>query len=536
MKKKILLFIISFFFFIPDAFALSKVNSINVNVNIDENGMATVTEEWHILSQSNKYFEKEFYDVKNATISDYTVTAPNFLEYEYVDKIDKDLSYQYNFKDKKGKKKIAFTTDGKEKTIVIKYNVKGMISQFDDVQGINWYFLSNSSKQEVGTLNIYISGPIAFNENNTILYGIGKDLSLSFSEGKIHIFAININSKTKIKLMTSFNDITFSNTNKVNGTLVENYNKLANRSPMFNEMIEIVTSETAIILITLSIFIIVFIIVAKIINNIKNKNNYKDIYSYNRLNHIGDVNSVPYYDSIPCNGNLFKIEFYANYYKIVKNRSNLIGAIMLKWILEGKAELLNSNDKYSIRLTENLTFENKHEMDLYVMLVEASNNSTLDSNKISRYISFNYEKIINWYEDIVKSSIKEEYDKRNIIVKKKFGKTKIILNKIIYDEAVKIQGLKRYLLNFNQVPRKTELNEEVYKYLILMSIILGVDESFSREILRKNPDNIMATKLLEYEKIKSIYKNIYNQVTEEYRKHKHKKEKNIYDPTIRDNK
>ena len=131
--------------------------------------------------------------------------------------------------------------------------------------------------------------------------------------------------------------------------------------------------------------------------------------------------------------------------------------------------------------------------------------------------------LVSWYDNVIKSVIKDEYISRNIHVKGK----KIYLNKILYDEALQIEGLKKYLLNFNQVPRQTELTENIYKNLLISSVLLKVDENLYQEILRKNPDNTAGLLLKKFVNVKDIYSNIYSTSIEEFRKQK--KKRNIKD-------
>ena len=68
MKKKLLLIIICFFAFSSNAFSLAKVNRMDVEIAILEDGMAEITEVWQIGPQNNNYFEKNFYDVSKTKI------------------------------------------------------------------------------------------------------------------------------------------------------------------------------------------------------------------------------------------------------------------------------------------------------------------------------------------------------------------------------------------------------------------------------------------------------------------------------------
>ena len=204
--KKIGIFIISFFLFTFNSEAMNLINNMNINVDILEDGSAHVVENWQINSQNNTYYEKNFYDMNGAVISDLVISDSNNAPYEYVNNFSKSSIRKYNYKDKKNSGVIRFTTNGQNATINLDYKVNGMITKFDDTFALNWYFLASRSLEEISIINIYIRGPVEFNSTNTALYGIGSEVTTSFEEGAIHIFSSNVQQKSKIKLIASISD------------------------------------------------------------------------------------------------------------------------------------------------------------------------------------------------------------------------------------------------------------------------------------------------------------------------------------------
>ena len=73
--KKIVIYFIAFFIMSHDVLAEGMINSVDINVSIDETGEASITEVWQVPRQDTPYFEKKFYDSEGATISNYTVTG-----------------------------------------------------------------------------------------------------------------------------------------------------------------------------------------------------------------------------------------------------------------------------------------------------------------------------------------------------------------------------------------------------------------------------------------------------------------------------
>ena len=138
-----------------------------------------------------------------------------------------------------------------------------------------------------------------------------------------------------------------------------------------------------------------------------------------------------------------------------------------------------------------------------------SKEPTLEYEVVSKkYVDDHFEEFLDWFKLIDKTVVDAELSKENI----KKSKNKLILQEKMYTESEHILGLKRYLLHFNQVPREYPLNENTYKSLLVCSVLLGIESDVSKEILRKNSDNIFADKLQEFSHMRGYYKGIYSQI------------------------
>ncbi|MDE5630859.1 MAG: DUF2207 domain-containing protein, partial [Bacilli bacterium] len=272
--KKVLVFLISFFLCLSNTYALGKIENVNTTVTIDSKGDATVVEKWEVNKQDVKFFEKTFYDVENVTISDVKVDDANKSEYRSVDKWDDDIPFTYYLKDSGKTKRILFSTNGQKNTFTITYKVKGMISSFTDAVGINWYFLTKTGKHSIGILNITIKGPIEFSENNAALYVIGNDIAPSFKNGTIQLFGSNLTNNHQIKVMTTFTDMKFDNTTKVDTTFTEAYEKAKNGSTLIEDIRMYVTDEVIKIVLIVIGIVIVLVIALKIYNALRVHDEY----------------------------------------------------------------------------------------------------------------------------------------------------------------------------------------------------------------------------------------------------------------------
>ena len=144
-----------------DVLAEGMINSVDINVSIDETGEASITEVWQVPRQDTPYFEKKFYDSEGATISNYTVTGDD-TEYTLSTSWPTDNNNVYNYYEENDIKAIRFTNDQTVSSYTLNYTVDGFITQFSDTQGIDWYFFVTDSSTEVNTLNVVINGTYSF--------------------------------------------------------------------------------------------------------------------------------------------------------------------------------------------------------------------------------------------------------------------------------------------------------------------------------------------------------------------------------------
>ena len=48
---------------------------------------------------------------------------------------------------------------------------------------------------------------------------------------------------------------------------------------------------------------------------------------------------IPYFRDVPCDNDLYKAYYIGYKYNIIKNKTDILGAIILKWLKEGKIRI-----------------------------------------------------------------------------------------------------------------------------------------------------------------------------------------------------
>lgn len=541
MKRYIICLILSFFAFM-NLTSAAKVNRVDIDVSLDAKGDAIVTEKWNIQKQAQNVFQRDFYDVQDIKISNYSFSDDKNSSYREVDNksFNAKDGFVYTFIDSGYTKALKFATIGDKNDYTITYKVEGMIKKFSDVYGLDFYFIGPSDTQTYGAISIKISSPFTFDAANTGLYTLGNSRIISeFSDGTIKLFASNQEEKESVRIMTIFTGMEFSNAHVINEEFQDVYNKAVRGHNKLEEILSRVTIRTIIILAVILVFIIGFIIIYKVFIKKDDYEEYHNIETQGNAT-IVSYDDASYYDSVPCNGDVYKMSFIGGYFKIIKSRSDLIGAILFKWLCEGNIDLGKKHGKYYIHINDMRQFARNLDSDFYNIWMEASNNSgTLDGNKFNRFASSHYLRMMTWFNMGFSESISDEMARNHITKIKRMNKDITVLGDAIINYGNEIQGLKKYLLNFNQVPRKTELNETLYENLLVSSVLLGIGEQVGREILRKSPDNELAKKLVEFEEYRNIYKGVYEEALTPYkeqirrlRKSNKRRKNKDFDPTV----
>lgn len=528
MKKKLLLIIFTILMFSPQVMA-ATIENMTIDITVDTNGDATITETWNLKSQNINELEK-IWSGDNLKISDIKITDQANTEFSSSKKFDKTKANIYTYTEDEIKKTLQFTVDGKDNTYNISYKIQGVISKYTDIEGFNYLLLSRTPQLNVSSLIAYVRFSTPLNESNTALYIHGSDASPIFKDGYIQIYSNSLKPKSQIRLMTTFNELNFPNAIPIKQTFNEYYEEVINTNEILEEIKHYLSNTTIKYILIAIIAILVLAFIIKFLTRFKKHDEYTGIITENKKT-VTKLEYINYHDSIPCNGDLYKIAFLAGYFKITKNRSNLVGAIILKWIYEGVAEIDYDKNRPYIKFKPTRTSDRKLDMDLYGILTSASTYNILDGSKLTRYASEHYLRVITWFNMGFNETISDEFSRGNIKKIKKFSKVQLVLTDKLIDEANKIQGLKRYLLNFNQVPRQTELTEQGYRYLLICAELLGIGYEVAKEILRKNPDNALAKQLLELSQARYIYKSLYQTALVPYKQvAKSKKLKLAYDP------
>lgn len=479
----------------------NTIYSIDVTAVLDEDGNAKITEIWDMSVDKGTEVYKPMGSLGNSEISNFHVSE-NGSSYIY----QSSWNTSGTLDTKKNKNGINYTSSGLElcwgmgsygrHTYTLTYGVSNVIYSVDDAQVLYWKFINDNMNPAPKTFSVTVKGPNYY-EDTLDVWGYGYKGYAYVDGGVISMSNVedrNFRSNEYAVLLVKYPINTFKTDNYISdyhtfndfyeraeaGTFEYDYgNKISFWSilgTIFNIMFSFLP------------FIIMFLVIAKtqkrteyIKTNIDNKN----------LNNFRDI---------PCDKNLFKAYFLASVYKLNRKKEDLLGAVLLKWLKDGKIKIVKQTKKKLFKEKEitaidlgNCTFNTAYEQSLYDMMVVASKDNLLEEDELKKWCSNNYSKFFRWF-DTVEKSIRDEYVNSGHITVTETGKVfktkEYTLDNYLYEEAVKLAGLKKYLKEFSLIKEKEPIEVMLWEEYLIFAQIFGIAKEVAKQFKNLYPELI----------------------------------------------
>jgi len=496
--KKILFTLV--LFLVPSIILANEISNIDMNIYVDNNGTAHVTEEWttNLIQGTEGY--KPYYNLGESKISNFKVSM-NGKEYTY----NPDYNINDSFNEKKYKNGFHYIDNGVElcfgitnygkNTYTLSYDISNfVVNTSDNYQMIYWTLFPydyNPSPERV-----YIKIYSDFKYADTLdVWGYGKYGAPTYVyDGYIEMDSEStVYSSEYMTILVKFPKNTFTLNTTVDKTFDE-YLNMANegstaykvqKKSFFRELLNYIP-----VLISASIpFAIVFIAIrSSIVNG----------YGYKNNKVINKKETLLFRD-IPCNKDIY----YANTLTKLNNEiftgykeTNIFGAIILKWVKENKVKFINqtkgvfNKETSSIDLTLNPTFDNVLEKELFDIMYEASGDGILETKELEKWNNKHYTKFFNLFERINKVEIEKLKQGNHIYTRanKEECKKKNIMDDTIYEESVKLYGLKKFLDEFSKIDTREVLEVHIWDEYLMFAYIFGIADKVAKQLKNLYPE------------------------------------------------
>ena len=361
--KKGITFIICLFV-LPNIVKANIINSIKMDIYVDDNGNANITEIWDAYLDNGTEGFHSYGDIGQAYLSDLSVSMDGY-RFDIVDEWDINNSFEL-------KKYSAYLgrinseygvyfgiSEYGRHEYQISYKINNFIVRLKDANMLYWNLVPQQMGSDIGQVDICIYGNNLYS-NDLDVWGYGKYGALAYvSDGKIYISATDVRESDYITLLVKYPLDMFNTEVSINKSF-NYFLDLANEGTInYNEKTTLL--EKIIGYIFLFILFIPIIVVILIISKIKSVSSRDGLRGYhtqgsgsyqNKRCDFGERGNIiskdilPYRD-IPTKDILRAYWIIYNYDLGVKDE-DILGAYLLKWIREGYIKLEKEDIKKKV--------------------------------------------------------------------------------------------------------------------------------------------------------------------------------------------
>ena len=201
----------------------------------------------------------------------------------------------------------------------------------------------------------------------------------------------------------------------------------------------------------------------------------------------GKTKITEWFREAPMGGNLFASSYVLdNGWRFAGPASskNLIGALFLRWILDGKVKAMPDPDKpkrVNLAFTPGLTFDDDVEGALYNMAVEASGgNLLLESGEFEKWSEKHYKQFLAW-PDRAKARGRSILHEKNLL---QHGST---TNKDGQEQACRVVEFKNFLNDFTLSKERGAGEVGLWKDYLVFAQLYGIADKVAAQFQKLFP-------------------------------------------------
>lgn len=491
--------LVLFLMLFPTLVLADTINKIDMNINLLEDGTAEITEVWDVVASGGSEWYKQLYNLGDSQLSDFKVSMDGVaLTYKSVWDVNETLSQ------KKGYYGINYVSEGlelcfgkgdmKRHTFKLGYKLSNYIFNTDDSQVLYWTLFPNVT---LDYFTVEVSSYYKFPDTLDV-WGYGYKGYAYVKDGIIQMSNEDSLNGDYVTLLVKFPKDTFKTEYTVSGydkfetvmdkanenTYDYDYGDVSKRT-VFQKIWDV-------LLLIIDMFFPVLIVFIAVLFGLSSG------YGYVNNKKI-DKKKVPMFRDIPCNKDIYYANCLISLNKFDYNETNILGAIILKWLRKDKISFKNevkgifNKETTVIDLTKGPEFDNKLEMELFDMMYKASGDGYLETKELEKWCKKNYNKffsLFRQFKDLEIDKLKEEghiYKRKNKCECKK----KNVMDEKIYNDSVELLGLKKYLQEFARMDKKEAIEVKLWDEYLMFAYLFGIADKVAKQLKDMYPELLM---------------------------------------------
>ena len=492
MKKKLLLFML--ILFAPIWVYADHIYNIDMDIYLEEDGTANITEVWDVQADSGSEWYKQLYNLGTEELSNFKVSMDGRdLQYKLWN-VDESLSA------KSGYYGINYVSEGLElcfgkgdmnrHKFTLNYTLSNFITNTSDSQVLYQTLFPNVT---LDNFTVTVSSFYEFPDTLDV-WGYGYQGLAYVEDGKIKMTNDGYTVRNDyVVLLAKFPSATFK-TDNYNGDF-GSIDDVLNKANEGTFEYDYGTKQSAWQKILNILSGLVHMIIPLGIIGFAASAAMKSGYGY-KDNKTIDKKNVPMFRDIPCNKDIY----YANTLIFLNNfdykETNIFGAIILKWLRQGKIAFKNettgifNKETSMIDLTLNPTFDLPIEQELFDIMYKASEDGYLESRELEKWAKKHYEKFLGIFNRIKDQKINELKSNNHIYhrVNKEECKKKNVMDDMIYKDSQELYGLKKFLKEFSDMQNKEAIEVKLWDEYLMFAYLFGMADKVAKQFKNLYPE------------------------------------------------
>ncbi len=471
----------------------NNIKSIDMDIFIDNYGNANITEVWQADLDEGTEGYKPYYNLGNSTIENYQVYLGD-IPYQTLSYWDINAS----FNTKSYKAGIHEINDGYElcfgiseygnNTYTLNYTITNFVSRVEDADMVYWQLIPYELSDKPEHVYIKIHSDFAYSDDLPVWgYGYGDDNNEGYAYAANGIVEMSkegaLDSDEYMTVLIKFPKNTFELSNNLDNDFDYYLDMAEDGSYNYNDKTSF--GEVIGYIFTFIIDCLPFIIVVLVsIFAIKNSNGY-GTKNVKISKNIRDVKDAPYFRDIPLNKDIFKAYWVACQFHLVQNKTDFLGAILLKWLKNGNIENIKDEKDKKLKLVHSNNLSSL-EVELFEMMHTASGDGILEKNEFTRWCKNHYNKILKWFNKVIDDTTLE-FTNENLINE---------TNEVYYVReemrtyGMQMAGLKKFLNDFSNIKDREAIEVKMWDEYLMYAQIFGIAKKVAEEFKKLYPDVI----------------------------------------------
>ena len=505
---------IIFLLLLPKTSFADDFKSIDMDIVIDKDGIANVSETWNIDEDNKDYTEryKLIENLKGLKIEDFSLSA-NGKDYEKIEPWDTDKSfeeksYKYGMIDRNDEVELCWGISSyTDNTYTLKYKINPLVVGLNDADMVFFQFVGGNFDPKPENVSIKINGYEKFPEDIK-MWGFGLVGEINNENGSIVLRSKGEVDYTTIMLKFPKG---YFNTSYKEDKSFKDYADKAVVDSKWEEKEGSVDTEPVPLFVKVILAILPVAILSGIFagirgyklhfdeNNIINDNRLKKAKSYKN----------EFESHIPYEGNIEDLYFLLNRaYPYEVSPENFIDAFILKWIYDKNINL--TEDKHPkieiISKPKNMGQVEEEFFDIVEESREYSKDGLVSEKNIAKYFRKNKEEVEDFYDNFIESSknaliengyLKEISYQKQFLNTKRSGTELEVTDKGInlYENLIKF---KNYLLDYENVEKRNPEEINTWDMFIIYAAIFGISEKVFAKFENTYPEFYTRTYFAPY--------------------------------------